>query len=104
MARVLQRLPEKAPSKGKAPLRRTEECREIFANLSEYLDERLAPASCEKMRVHIEKCPACVAFIKDLRRVIERCREFPSACDPHTASRLRAMMTQEFLRLMGQGS
>ncbi len=104
MARVLQGMPERAPASAKKPLHRPEECREIFADLSEFLDGRMEPASCEKMRAHIEACPACVAFIKDLRGVIERCRETPSICDSRTARRLRTMMTQEFLRLMRQRS
>src|SRR5579875_362665 len=39
--------------------RRPPECREIFGNLSEYLDGRLEPGNCEKMQAHIERCPAC---------------------------------------------
>jgi RNA polymerase sigma-70 factor (ECF subfamily) len=104
MARVLETLPHKPLATKKKPIRRPEECRAIFANLSEYLDRRLAPADCEQMRAHIEGCPACVAFIKDLRGVIERCRKTPSVCDPQVAKRLRRMMTQELLRLIGQQS
>jgi len=52
------------------------------------------------MRVHIENCPACVAFLKDLRAAIDRCRSFKVACDPNAAQRMRALMTQEYLRLM----
>lgn len=104
MARVLERLPDKPPATKKKPIRRPEECREIFMNLSEFLDNRLAPATCEQMRVHIEGCPTCVAFIKDLREVIERCRQTPSVCDPQLAVRLRSMMAQELQRLIGQRS
>jgi RNA polymerase sigma-70 factor (ECF subfamily) len=102
MARVLEGLPNTPAATKMKPIRRPEECREIFANLSEYLDARLAPASCEQMRVHIEGCPTCVAFIKDLRGVIDRCRQSSSVCDPRVAARLRSMMTQELLRLVGQ--
>jgi RNA polymerase sigma-70 factor (ECF subfamily) len=102
MARVLEGLPYNPPASPRNPARRPEECREIFANLSEFLDGRLEAASCEQMRLHIEGCPACIAFIKDLRGVIERCRKTPSACDPQVAARLRSMMAQELLRLVGQ--
>lgn len=102
MARVLERRRDKPPAAKKKPIHRPDECREIFANLSEFLDNRLAPANCEEMRVHIEGCPTCVAFIRNLRQVIERCRQTPLACDPQVTARLRSMMAQELLRLIGR--
>lgn len=48
------------------------ECGEFFADLSDYLDGKLEPRTCEEMRRHIEACPACVAFIRDLRLTIDR--------------------------------
>lgn len=81
---------------------RPRECRELFANLSEYLDGRMQPESCEKMSAHIENCPACVAFLRDLRAAIDRCRSVEVACDPSVTSRLQAMLTGEYLRMMGK--
>jgi RNA polymerase sigma-70 factor (ECF subfamily) len=52
------------------------------------------------MREHIERCPACIAFLKDLRTAVDRCRSFEVACDVDVAQRMRALMTQEYLRLM----
>jgi RNA polymerase sigma-70 factor (ECF subfamily) len=52
------------------------------------------------MRAHIEKCPACIAFLKDLRAAVDRCRSFEVACDPNVAQRMRTLMTQEYLRLV----
>jgi RNA polymerase sigma-70 factor (ECF subfamily) len=80
---------------------RPTECRELFANLSEYLDGRVEPQSCEEMRGHIESCPACVAFLRDLRVAIDRCRSLEIPCDPAVAPRLRSILTQEYLRLLG---
>ena len=87
-------------SRRKAIKQRPAECREMFANLSEYLDGRIEPGTCEQMRAHIEGCPACVAFLKDLRAAIDRCRSFAVECDPEVAQRMRALMTEEYLRLM----
>ena len=101
MAGLLKGMPEKKPTENTTPTQRPRECRELFANLSEYLDTRVDPHTCEQMRAHIEKCPACVAFLKDLRAAIDRCRSLEVACDPGVAQRMRAMMTQEYLRLMG---
>ncbi len=86
----------------KQPVARPRECRELFASLSEYLDGKIEPESCEKMRAHIERCPACVAFLRDLRAAIDRCRAMNLACDPAVAERLQAMLTREYLRMTGK--
>jgi RNA polymerase sigma-70 factor (ECF subfamily) len=102
MTGLLKRLPERKTEKEKAITARPVECRELFANLSEYLDKRVEPRTCEQMRAHIERCPACVAFLKDLRAAVDRCRSFQIECDPIVAQRMRALMTQEYLRLIGR--
>jgi RNA polymerase sigma-70 factor (ECF subfamily) len=53
------------------------------------------------MRGHIEACPACVAFLRDLRVAVDRCRSLQIPCDPAVAPRLRSILTQEYLRLLG---
>jgi len=101
MASVLDGIPEQGPQERRTTTKRPAECRELFANLSEYLDGRVEPRTCEQMRAHIERCPACVAFLKDLRAAIDRCHSVELACDPDLAHRMRALMTQEYLRLVG---
>lgn len=101
MGQLLRGVTEHSERLGK--LQRPKECRELFANLSEYLDARVEPRTCEQMRTHIERCPACVAFLKDLRSAVDRCRSFETTCNPEVVRRVRALMTQEYLRLMGTG-
>ena len=79
---------------------RPAECRDLFANLSEYLDGRVEPLTCEQMRGHIEACPSCVAFLRGLRDAIDRCRSLEIPCDPAVAPRLRAILTREYLRML----
>jgi RNA polymerase sigma-70 factor (ECF subfamily) len=79
---------------------RPTECRELFSNFSEYLDGRVEPRSCEEMRGHIEACPACVAFLRNLRVAIDRCRSLEIPCDSAVAPRLRSILTQEYLRML----
>ena len=79
---------------------RSMECRELFSNLSEYLDGRVEPATCDAMRRHIEACPACVAFLQSLRTAIDRCRSLTISCDASITLRLRSILTQEYLRLL----
>jgi RNA polymerase sigma-70 factor (ECF subfamily) len=95
--RIAAKKPGRVPAKAN---RRPVECRELFANLSEYLDGRIEPLSCEQMRVHIEGCPSCVAFLRDLRAAIDRCRSLEVPCDPAVAARLRTTLTREYLRLL----
>lgn len=75
-------------------------CSELFAGLSEYLDGRVEPRTCEEMRAHIEACPSCMAFLRDLRHAIDRCRALELPCDPVVAARLRSILTQEYLRMV----
>lgn len=74
-------------------------CRELFANLSEYLDGRVEPQTCAEMSAHIDSCPACVAFLRELRAAIDRCRSLEVDCDPAVIERLRATLTREYLHL-----
>lgn len=80
--------------------KRPAECHDLFASLSEYLDGRLEPLTCDQMRGHIEACPSCVAFLRDLRAAIDRCRSLEISCDPTVTLRLRTMLTQEYLRML----
>jgi len=93
----LAKKPKGARSKDR---QRPAECRDLFANLSEYLDGRVEPLTCDQMRGHIEACPSCVAFLRDLRAAIDRCRSLAIPCDPAVARRLRAILTREYLRML----
>jgi len=88
--------------KGSEVRRRPKECRELFASLSEYLDGRISPEICDKISAHMAGCPACIAFLRDLRGAIDRCRSMEVACDPAVTSRLQALLTSEYLRLAGK--
>jgi RNA polymerase sigma-70 factor (ECF subfamily) len=100
MANLLKGVPEQAVQEKQTTTDRPAECRELFANLSEYLDVLVEPRTCEQMREHIERCPACIAFLRDLRTAVDRCRSFKVTCDVDVAQRMRALMTQEYVRLM----
>jgi RNA polymerase sigma-70 factor (ECF subfamily) len=96
-ARSLAKRPKGTRSKSR---RRPDECHDLFANLSEYLDGRVEPVTCDQMRGHIEACPSCVAFLRDLRAAIDRCRSLQIPCDSAVAPRLRAILTREYLRML----
>lgn len=73
-------------------------CRDLFANLSAYLDGRVERVTCRQVRAHIETCPSCVAFLRGLRGAVDRCRFLEVPCDPAVAPRLRAIFTREYPR------
>jgi RNA polymerase sigma-70 factor (ECF subfamily) len=79
-------------------------CRDLFANLSEYMDGHVEAPACDQMAEHIEACPACVAFLRELRAAIDRCRSLDIPCDSAVAPRLRSILTQEYLRMLGMGT
>ncbi|MGC9159091.1 MAG: sigma-70 family RNA polymerase sigma factor [Terracidiphilus sp.] len=87
-----------ARRKGKRP---PAVCRELFANLSEYVDGRMEPVNCERMQSHIEACPSCVAFLRELRSAIDRCRAMEIPCSAEVSARLRTILTREYLRMLG---
>lgn len=65
-----------------------ENCKKMFALLSEYLDMELPAEACEEMDAHIAGCEPCAAFTESLRKTIELCHEYqpkelpgPMACD-----------------------
>ena len=71
----------------------------MFAGLSEYLDGRLDELSCEHVQKHLLDCPACVVFLADLRRAVDRCRKADSPCESKTAEKLRRLLVDEYLRM-----
>lgn len=98
MARRLHAGAQQARQK-KGRARRGADCREIFANLSDYLDGRLEAETCEHMRHHIQACPACIAFIQDLKQAIDRCRALDPCPEAEARPVLRRLLAEEYLRL-----
>ena len=92
--------PAVEPKQKTTPSGKPADCREMFAGLSEYIDGRIDDVTCERMRIHLEDCPPCAAFVADLQRAIERCRKFETCCEPETADRLRKLLLQEYSRIL----
>ena len=46
------------------------ECKEVFARLSEYLDQELPGDLCERIDRHISGCPPCVEFVDSLKKSV----------------------------------
>lgn len=65
----------------------SEDCREIFARLSDCLDGELDPGLCSWLERHLSDCAPCEAFLESLRRTIELTREMAPAGLPEEVKR-----------------
>ncbi len=72
-------------------------CRELFAALSDYLDEKLDDSMCDKIEKHMGDCRPCQAFLATLEQTIAQCRQSPRACpDRRQAEKLRQALLAQF--------
>ncbi len=62
----------------------SENCREIFARLSEYLDDELEAALCNEMKGHLDGCEPCKVFLESLRRTVRLVEGVEAAPLPQT--------------------
>lgn len=58
------------------------ECKQIFAQLSQYLDRELPDDICEEIGKHIQQCPPCVEFLNSLKKTVALCRQLKENDQP----------------------
>jgi RNA polymerase sigma-70 factor, ECF subfamily len=76
-------------------------CKQLFAELSNYLDAALDDSLCEELEKHMDGCQPCRAFLSSLEETIQRCRQVPNEPpDPHRAARLRRELLAQYQGLM----
>jgi RNA polymerase sigma-70 factor (ECF subfamily) len=82
-------------------LPRQRRCKEMFAELSNYLDDELDDSLCEELEKHMDGCEPCKAFLSSLEKSIRQCRTAPNQSpDPLVAARLRRELLSEYQSLM----
>jgi|SRR5665213_2152726 len=80
---------------------RQRRCKEMFAELSSYLDDELDDSLCEELEKHMDGCAPCQAFLQSLEKSIEQCKACPTdAPDPRVATRLRRELMSKYQELM----
>ena len=52
-------------------------CRELVELVTEYLEDRLAPADRERFEAHLAACDACRAYLEQFRRTISALGRLP---------------------------
>ena len=87
------------PAKKDRPPSRPARCRAMFAELSNYLDEKLDESMCEELEKHMDGCEPCKAFVKTLEATIETLHRHPGAT-PSAAqtARLRKELMLQYER------
>jgi RNA polymerase sigma-70 factor (ECF subfamily) len=79
---------------------RPSRCKEMFAELSDYLDEELDDSLCEELERHMDGCGPCQAFVASLEATIDHCRKSGAECAPQrNASRFRKELMQNYQRM-----
>lgn len=72
-------------------------CKAMFAELSNYLDEKLDDSMCNELEQHISGCEPCKAFLATLEATIAECRKAPADCPNRAESmKLRKQLVQRY--------
>lgn len=75
------------------------ECHNVFALLSEYLDRELPAATCEELDRHIQNCAPCVEFVESLRKSVAVGRTYtPSVEPPAVPPEIREALREAYLK------
>ena len=86
-----------------SPQPRPRRCKEMFAELSTYLDDELDDSLCEELEKHMDGCEPCKAFLSRLEKSIQQCRMAPNESpDPRVAARFRRELMAEYQGLMSK--
>ena len=87
------------------PHRHDENCREVFALLSQYLDVELPVETCEQIRHHIAGCAPCIEFTESLRKTVDLCRKYkPAELPGPIGHEARAELLNAWLRMVAARS
>lgn len=85
------------------PHPRQRNCKQMFAELSDYLDEELDDSLCAELEKHMDGCEPCQAFLASLEKSIDQCRTAPNEPpDPFRAAKLRRELLLEYQSVMSR--
>jgi RNA polymerase sigma-70 factor, ECF subfamily len=87
--------------KEKAASAHPRHCKELFAQLSDFLDERLDDTKCEEVERHLDGCRPCRMFLASLERTVEQLRSHRFGhLDAHRATSVRAKILRQYGRAL----
>jgi len=83
------------------PHEHNEQCKEVFALLSEYLNVELPPEACQEIEAHIAGCSPCIEFADSLRRTVELCRRYqPTELPAPLGQQARAQLLEAYQKML----
>jgi len=93
-----------APSRATIPVPpKLARCKATFAELSNYLDNKLGDSLCKKLERHLKGCQPCQALLARLTRTVEQCRRSPKeALDRERAARLSKKVLADYERMVAK--
>jgi len=72
-----------------------ETCRQLFAQLSEYLDRELDEQTCSEIDRHLDTCRPCRVCMETLKKTVDVCRNLDhEQVPPDFSRRLRDLIGQ----------
>ncbi len=88
------------PSIGPPSLAR---CKAMYAQLSNYIDDKLGESLRKKLERHLKGCRSCQAFLASLKRTVEQCRRSPKeVLDRKRATRLSKKVLADYERMVAK--
>lgn len=82
---------------------RDENCKRMFALLSDYLDMELPTEACKEMDAHIAGCEPCAAFRESLRKTIELCHRYQPQEVPRPIARdARQRLLEAYQKMLAE--
>lgn len=87
------------------PHQHDENCKEVFALLSEYLDLELPPETCQQIEGHIAGCTPCIEFTESLRKTVDLCRQYrPTELPAPIGKEAKARLLEAWRRMRANRS
>lgn len=82
-----------------------EDCKQVFALLSQYLDLELPPEACHEIENHLAGCSPCQEFVESLRKTVALCRGYsPENLPPPLGADARAGLEQAWRKMLASRS
>lgn len=80
-----------------------DDCRNIFEQLSAYLDRELSPDTCREIEAHLAGCETCEEFLTSLRKTIELCHhQSPGPQAEPMSQQARRQLLSAYQKMLAQ--
>ena len=83
------------------PHQHNDQCKEVFAMLSDYLNLELPPETCDEIEAHIAGCRPCVEFAESLRKTVDLCRKYqPKELPAPLGEEAKAQLREAYSKML----